>query len=78
MGVGVTTQFGGFVPDSLLPWADCESGPSCSDLRAAVGDLGFTSLRDTVRPSVVVAAGVRRRRSRAWVVAAMASGSWLE
>lgn len=56
----MTTQFGGFVPDSLLPWADWESGRSCSDLRAAVGDLGFTSLRDIIRPSVLVAARVWR------------------
>lgn len=51
----MATQFGGFVPDSLLPQADCESGPSCSDLRASVGDLGFTSLTGIVRPSVLVA-----------------------
>lgn len=55
----MSTQFGGFVPDSLLPQADCESGPSCSDLRATVGDLGFTSLTGIVRPSVLVAARVR-------------------
>lgn len=46
-------QFGGFVlcsqAESRLPQADCESGPSRSDLRATSCDLGFTFLTGAIQ-----------------------------
>lgn len=35
--------------ESRLPRADCESGPSRSDLRAPASDLGFTFLTGAVQ-----------------------------
>lgn len=49
----MAVQFGGFVlcsqAESRLPRADCESGPSRSDLRAPASDLGFTFLTRAVQ-----------------------------
>lgn len=46
----MVTQFAGFVQaKSWLPRADCESGPSRSDLRAVASDLGFTFLTGAVQ-----------------------------
>lgn len=49
----MATQFGGFVlcsqAKSCLPRADCESGPSRSDLRAPASDLGFTFLTGAIQ-----------------------------
>lgn len=49
----MATQFGGFVlcsqAKSRLPRADCESGPSHSDLRGPAIDLGFTFLTGAIQ-----------------------------
>lgn len=54
----MTTPLGGCLADSLLPQADCESGPSCPDRRAAVADLGFASLPGIVLVAVCARAAM--------------------